>query len=174
MAKTGENRRKQEKTGEKGITEKILESYIDVFSDILNVLLFNGEEIIHPDEPEDQTPRSACKADGKIRDKVMSQLTAACPITGCIFYSPFSLNLLMQCLICAAADRGGFSFRAINLPLLLLAMSTIPTFPGFPTFPTFFQPGKLHPLTAEPYLILYKQPCVKNICKKTINRRFFH
>ena len=112
--KKGENRRKQEKTGEKGITEKTLESYIDVFSDILNVLLFNGEEIIHPDEPEDQTPRSACKADGKIRDKVMSQLTAACPITGCIFYSPFSLNLLMQCLICAAADHGGFSSERLT------------------------------------------------------------
>ena len=32
--------------GELDITEKILESYNDVFADIVNVLLFNGEQII--------------------------------------------------------------------------------------------------------------------------------
>ena len=53
---------------EKDITEKILESYNDVFADIVNGLLFNGEQIIHPDELEDQAPRSAYKADGKLRD----------------------------------------------------------------------------------------------------------
>ena len=52
---------------EKDITEKILESYNDVFADIVNVLLFDGEQVIHPDELEDQAPRSAYKADGKIR-----------------------------------------------------------------------------------------------------------
>ena len=53
---------------EKDITEKILESYNDAFTDIVNVLLFDGEQVIHPDELEDRAPRSAYKADGKIRE----------------------------------------------------------------------------------------------------------
>ena len=53
---------------EKDITQKILESYNDVFADIVNVLLFDGEQVIHPDELEDQAPRSAYKADGKVRE----------------------------------------------------------------------------------------------------------
>lgn len=52
----------------KDITEKILESYNDVFADIVNVLLFHGEQIISPDELEDQAPRAAYKADGRIRE----------------------------------------------------------------------------------------------------------
>lgn len=54
--------------GEKDITEKILESYNDVFADIVNVLLFKGKKILVPDELEDQAPRSYYKADGKIRE----------------------------------------------------------------------------------------------------------
>lgn len=54
--------------GEKDIAEKILESYNDVFSDIVNVLLFNGKEILAPDELEDQAPRSYYKAAGKIHE----------------------------------------------------------------------------------------------------------
>lgn len=54
--------------GDKDVTEKILESYNDVFSDIVNVLLFKGEEILAADELEDQAPRAAYKADGKIRE----------------------------------------------------------------------------------------------------------
>ena len=53
---------------EKDITEKILESYNDVFADIVNALLFHGKQIISPDELEDQAPRAAYKADGKIRE----------------------------------------------------------------------------------------------------------
>ncbi len=53
---------------EKDTSEKILESYNDVFADIVNVLLFHGEEILKPDELEDQAPRSYYKADGKIRE----------------------------------------------------------------------------------------------------------
>lgn len=53
---------------EKDITEKILESYNDVFSDIVNVLLFHGEQVIAPDELEDRMPHSYYKADGKIRE----------------------------------------------------------------------------------------------------------
>ncbi|MBO5570845.1 MAG: Rpn family recombination-promoting nuclease/putative transposase [Clostridia bacterium] len=54
--------------GAKDITEKILESYNDVFADIVNVLLFNGKQVIAPDELIDQAPRAAYKADGKIRE----------------------------------------------------------------------------------------------------------
>ncbi len=51
--------------GEMDVVEKILESYNDVFADIVNVLLFNGESVIKPDELVDQAPRTAYKADGK-------------------------------------------------------------------------------------------------------------
>jgi len=51
--------------GQKDISEKILEAYNDVFSDIVNVLLFNGEEIVKPDELEDRSSLTAYKADGK-------------------------------------------------------------------------------------------------------------
>ena len=48
--------------------KKSLESYNDVFADIVNVLLFDGEELMKPSELEDQAPRSAYKADGKLRE----------------------------------------------------------------------------------------------------------
>ncbi len=53
---------------EKDITEKMLEAYNDVFADIVNVLLFDGEEIINPEDLEDQAPRSSYKVDGKLRE----------------------------------------------------------------------------------------------------------
>lgn len=53
---------------EKDISEKMLESYNDVFADIANVLLFEGKEVINPEDLEDQAPRSAYKADGKLRE----------------------------------------------------------------------------------------------------------
>ena len=52
----------------KDATEKILEAYNDVFSDIVNVLLFQGEEILKADELEDQAPRAYYKADGKVHE----------------------------------------------------------------------------------------------------------
>lgn len=51
---------------EKDIVEKSLESYNDVFADIVNVLLFNGKKVIAQNELEDRTPSSSYKADGKI------------------------------------------------------------------------------------------------------------
>ena len=53
---------------QKDTSEKILESYNDVFSDIVNVLLFNGKQVLSADELEDQAPRSYYKVDGKIRE----------------------------------------------------------------------------------------------------------
>lgn len=53
---------------EKDISEKILEAYNDVFADIVNVLLFNGEQVINEDDLAEHSPRSAYKADGKVRE----------------------------------------------------------------------------------------------------------
>lgn len=52
----------------KDASEKILESYNDVFSDIVNVLLFDGEQVLHADELEDQAPRNYYKADGELHE----------------------------------------------------------------------------------------------------------
>ena len=54
--------------GEKDIVEKTLEAYNEVFADIVNVLLFKGEQIIHPEDLVDQPPRAMYKADEKIRE----------------------------------------------------------------------------------------------------------
>ena len=53
---------------QKDSSEKILESYNDVFSDIVNVLLFNGRQVLAPDELEDQAPRAYYKADGRLHE----------------------------------------------------------------------------------------------------------
>ena len=53
---------------QKDITEKMLFTYNDVFADVVNALLFNGEQVIAEEELVDQTPRVAYKADGVIRD----------------------------------------------------------------------------------------------------------
>ena len=54
--------------GGKDIAEKTLEAYNEVFADIVNVLLFDGERMIRPEDLEEQTPRSIYKADGKLRE----------------------------------------------------------------------------------------------------------
>ena len=54
--------------GEKDIAEKTLESYNDVFADIVNGLLFQGEKVISEEELEDHAPRSHYKADGRLRE----------------------------------------------------------------------------------------------------------
>lgn len=53
---------------EKDAAEKILMSYNDVFADIVNALLFDGEPVVAPEELDDQAPRAYFKADGKIRE----------------------------------------------------------------------------------------------------------
>lgn len=52
----------------KDATEKILESYNDVFSDIVNVLLFQGKQVLTADELEEEAPRTYYKADGKLHE----------------------------------------------------------------------------------------------------------
>lgn len=54
--------------GGKDIAEKVLLSYNDVFSDIVNVLLFGGKEVTLENDLEDQTTRTAYKAD-KTRER---------------------------------------------------------------------------------------------------------
>ena len=54
--------------GEKDISQKVLEAYNDVFADIVNVLLFQGQRVIQPDELKDRLPRTSYKADEKIRE----------------------------------------------------------------------------------------------------------
>jgi hypothetical protein len=51
---------------EKDISEKILLSFNDVFADIVNGLLFDGKQVISAGDLEEQSPRAAYKADGKI------------------------------------------------------------------------------------------------------------
>ena len=49
--------------GEKDITEKLLEDYNDVFADIVNVLLFDGREVVREDSLESAGTHSQYKAD---------------------------------------------------------------------------------------------------------------
>ena len=53
---------------DKDIAEKILEDYPDVFADIVNGFLFNGNEVVKPEELEDMQLRSAYRAEQKLHD----------------------------------------------------------------------------------------------------------
>ena len=53
---------------EKNVSQKNLEADNEVFADIVNVLLFHGVQVIHPDDLVDQRPRSMSKADDRIRE----------------------------------------------------------------------------------------------------------
>ena len=60
---------------EKDITEKILMGYNDIFSDIINVLLFHGTDRVHPDFLEDKSPVSQYKTfDGKVHEEELISL----------------------------------------------------------------------------------------------------
>ena len=62
---------------EKDITEKYLESYNDVFADIVNVLLFNGQRRVLSDDLRDTKARTLYKADGKLREQERDVSTCA-------------------------------------------------------------------------------------------------
>lgn len=55
--------------GQKDISEKMLADFNDVFADIVNVLLFNGCNVIKEDELQNTKDRSQYKADGKIHEQ---------------------------------------------------------------------------------------------------------
>lgn len=54
---------------EKDVTEKTLESYNEVFADIVNVLLFNGEQVIKEDELEKESERKHYKFENSIHEE---------------------------------------------------------------------------------------------------------
>ena len=54
---------------EKDLTEKILESYNDVFGDIINVLLFDGKQVINENDLENESPVSMYKAAGTLHEE---------------------------------------------------------------------------------------------------------
>ena len=60
--------RSEGKMGQPDIVEKYLESYPDVFADIVNVLIFKGEQRIHPEQLSDAEPGGMYKCDGKLHE----------------------------------------------------------------------------------------------------------
>ena len=54
---------------EKDLTEKTLESYNDVFADIVNVLLYKGKKVIKPESLTDAGSLSTYKMDGKLHEQ---------------------------------------------------------------------------------------------------------
>ena len=56
--------------GEKDISEKILFDYNDVFADVVNVLLFEGEQVVEPQDLINTSVHSQYKAeDGKLHEE---------------------------------------------------------------------------------------------------------
>lgn len=54
---------------DRDVTEKHLESYDDVFADIVNVLLFKGQKRVNPSDLRDVRARSHYKADGRLHEQ---------------------------------------------------------------------------------------------------------
>ncbi len=54
---------------EKDAAQKKLEDHEDVFADIVNVLMFNGEKLVKPEELTPALPRSIYKFDGKMHEQ---------------------------------------------------------------------------------------------------------
>ena len=52
--------------GQKDITQKAIEAYNDVFSDIINNLIFHGEAVVKENDLQDAKTQSAYKAEDKI------------------------------------------------------------------------------------------------------------
>lgn len=55
--------------GVKDIAEKNLEEFNDVFADIVNVLLFNGNQLVQENELETDTKDTMFKADGELHEQ---------------------------------------------------------------------------------------------------------
>lgn len=56
--------------GEKDIAEKTLESYNDVFADLINVTIFNGRQVIIPESLADAVSSSQYKFDQKLHEQI--------------------------------------------------------------------------------------------------------
>jgi len=68
--------------GEKDISEKMLADYNDVFADIVNVLLFNGRNVILENELLSTKDKSQYKIDGKLheQERDLSKIWQKCNI----------------------------------------------------------------------------------------------
>ena len=55
--------------GEKDAAEKTLESYNDVFAELVNGLLFNGKQVVKENELKAESENSIYKADGKLHEQ---------------------------------------------------------------------------------------------------------
>ena len=55
--------------GQKDITEKMLADYNDVFADIVNVLLFDGKQVVSESSLESIKDKSQYKAEGTIHEE---------------------------------------------------------------------------------------------------------
>ncbi len=56
-------------SNKKDITEKMFEDYADVFSDIINGLLFKGRQIVTPEQIVETKTRSMLKCEGDIHEQ---------------------------------------------------------------------------------------------------------
>lgn len=56
---------------QKDIAQKLLEDYEDVFADIVNVLVFDGEKVVRPDalEPSNLLSQYKAVSDGKLHEQ---------------------------------------------------------------------------------------------------------
>ena len=71
--------------GSKDILEKHLESYNDVFADMINVFIFDGKAVIAENELEDIDPKSFYVEDKQVREQwsgvntsPLSSISSAC------------------------------------------------------------------------------------------------
>ena len=56
-------------SNEKDMAEKTLQSFNDVFADIVNVLLFQGEQIVKPEELGQARARSTYQGEERLREQ---------------------------------------------------------------------------------------------------------
>ena len=54
---------------DRDVTEKRLEEYPDVFADVVNVILFDGERVILPEDLISMVPRSIYKPGSGLREQ---------------------------------------------------------------------------------------------------------
>lgn len=80
--------------GEKDKAQKILESYNDVFADIVNVLLFGGEQVISEEDLVDQTPLGYYKITGEIHEQARD--IAKRWMNGCIRIASYGIENQMK------------------------------------------------------------------------------
>ena len=66
MTKT---QREGDVVGQKDMVEKLLEGYSDVFADIINGLVFQGKQVVSPEDLREATPRSMYKAGMKYHEQ---------------------------------------------------------------------------------------------------------